>query len=211
MDWLTGGNRHDKATEQIYEVAAQLAAVDGLDRLSIDAIAGRAGCSKATVYRHTGGKIAIRDGLLIRAMARVLNSVREQVRSMTGKERVVAAILLSVRAVRSDPVFSSMTRRTPAARVLEQKILNSPALPATAAELAGLPSDDPLAAQWLVQLMVALLFFPTSDPVAEEAIVHRFVAPGLVATGFAATDLTTADGHTVDGVVRELPTPALTP
>ena len=182
MDWLTGGDRHDKATEQIYEVAAKLAAVQGLDRLSIEAIASRAGCSKATVYRHTGGKIAIRDGLLVRAMARVLNSVRQQVRSMAGEERVVAAILLSVRAVRTDPVFAAMTRRTPAARVLEQKILNSPALPATAAELAGLPPDDSLAAQWLVQLMIALLFFPASDPVAEEAIVRRFVAPGLANT-----------------------------
>ena len=82
----------------------------------------------------------------------------------------------------------SVSEGAMAARVLEQRILDSPALPIAAASLAGLPADDPLAARWLVQLMAALLFFPPSDPAIEEPMVRRFVAPGFADTNGHARD-----------------------
>ncbi len=179
MDWLTGGDRHEKARERIYEAAALLVAARGLHRLTVDDIAARAGCSRATVYRHAGGKDAIRDAVLIRAIGRVVQSVRESVDSMTGQDRVVAAVLLSLRAVRADPVFAALARTAPPAVLLDQSLVSSPQLPATAAEIAGLPGDDPLAPQWIVRVVLALLFWPAPDDKAEEAMVRRFVAPAF--------------------------------
>ena len=179
VDWLTGGDRHETAKERIYEAAAMLMASRGLDRLSIDDIATRAGCSRATVYRHVGGKDAILDAVLIRAIGRVVQSVRESVKSLTGQDRVVAAVLLSLRAVRADPIFAALAKTAPSTVLLDQTLVTSPQLPATAAELTGLRGDDPLAPQWIVRVVLALLLWPAPDADMEEAMVRRFVAPAF--------------------------------
>ena len=39
--------------------------------------------------------------------------------------------------------------------------------------------DDPLAARWLVRVIVSLLIAPGRDEAEERAIVERFVVPAL--------------------------------
>ena len=39
--------------------------------------------------------------------------------------------------------------------------------------------DDPLAARWVVRVIVSLLIAPGRDDAEERAMVERFVAPGL--------------------------------
>lgn len=178
-DWLTGSDRHEKARERIYEAATTLAATRGLDRLNVDDIAKRAGCSRATVYRHAGGKDGIRDVVLARAAGRVVQAVRDAVEKMTGRDRVVAGILLSLRAVRADPIFIALAQAGTAASLLDQKLAESPQLSATAAAITGLPDDDRLGAQWIVRVMLALMFWPAGDVETEEAMVRRFVGAGF--------------------------------
>ena len=66
-DWLVGGDRRTAAAERIYEAATDLIARHGLDALDVDTLAARVHCSRATIYRHVGGKAEIRDAALIRA------------------------------------------------------------------------------------------------------------------------------------------------
>ena len=55
-DWLVGGDRRAIAAERIYDVATDLIAKRGFAAFDIDALAARAHCSRATIYRHVGGK-----------------------------------------------------------------------------------------------------------------------------------------------------------
>ena len=48
----------------------------GLDAFDVDSLAARVHCSRATIYRHVGGKAEIRDAVLVRAAARIVATVR---------------------------------------------------------------------------------------------------------------------------------------
>ena len=69
-DWLFHGGRRATATERIYAMATELIVRDGFDALSVDALAARTHCSRATIYRYVGGKKDIRDAVLARTAAR---------------------------------------------------------------------------------------------------------------------------------------------
>jgi AcrR family transcriptional regulator len=179
MDWLAGGDRTELAAERIYAAAAESVALHGLDRVSIDDIAVRVGCSRATVYRHVGGKRQLRDGILARSIARIGAQVTAAVDGLVGEERVVHAILVSLNVIRADVVASSLLEVAPGTGNQNRSLLQSPRLAATAAELSGLTVDDPAAAEWVVRVVLALLYWPIGDAVAEEAVVRRFVAPTM--------------------------------
>lgn len=175
MDWLAGGDRAELAVERIYAAAADSAALHGLDRLNVDDIAARVGCSRATLYRHVGGKKALRDGVLARAISRVGAQIADAVTGLTGQERIVMAILSALRVVRGDAVAASAMRGGPA---VDQVMLDSPRLAATAAQLCGL--DDAMAADWIVRVVLSLLLWPMVDAAAEEEVVRRYVAAAVV-------------------------------
>ena len=63
-DWLFDGGRRAIATERIYATATELIVHDGLDAFSVDTLAARTHCSRATIYRYVGGKKQIRDAVL---------------------------------------------------------------------------------------------------------------------------------------------------
>ncbi|CNM98540.1 transcriptional regulator [Mycobacterium tuberculosis] len=103
-DWIVGGNRRTIAAERIYAAATDLITRYGLNALDIDKLAREVHCSRATIYRRAGGKAQIRDVVLTRAAARIADGVRSDVETLRGRERVVAAILLSLQRIRSDPL-----------------------------------------------------------------------------------------------------------
>lgn len=131
MDWLIGADRRDAGIERIYAAAAASAAARGLDRLNIDEVAASVGCSRATVYRHVGGKQALRDGVLARAVMRVGQEIAQAVAGHTGSERIAAAVLSALRVVRADPLASGVVR---AGALVD---FDSPRLSQAAAELTG--------------------------------------------------------------------------
>jgi len=88
-DWLVGRDRHSEAAERIYAAAADLMSRRGYDAFSIDTLAAAVHCSPATIYRHTGGKTAIRDAVLGLQSERILDSVRDAIAGLAGPERVV--------------------------------------------------------------------------------------------------------------------------
>lgn len=178
MDWLAGGDRTELATERIYAAAADSAALHGLDRLNIDEIAVQVGCSRATVYRHVGGKGQLRDGVLARSIAQIGARVAAAVDGLDGEERVARAILVSLNAIRTDAVASRLLEMTPGMDGVNRSLIDSPRLAATATALAGLPADDAVAPEWVVRVVLALLYWPMSRQ-DEEAVVRRFVAVGF--------------------------------
>lgn len=182
MDWLVGGDRRSLAVDRIYDAAAESVAVRGLDRLSVDDIAERVGCSRATVYRYAGGKGAIRDAVLARAIQRIAVSVHESVAELVGVERVVMAIVASLDAIRGDPVSASaLSTGAPTADSLNSSLTASPRLAGAASELAGLGPNDRVAAEWIVRVVLSLLYWPAGNRDVEMAMVRRFVAPAFSA------------------------------
>ena len=176
-DWLIGGERRAAAADRIYAAATELVVRDGLDALDIDALAERVHCSRATVYRYAGGKAQIRDAVLLRMAARIVESVRDAVSGLSGTERVVEAIVVALQHIRSDPMRQMMLGLS-AGRDLTE-LMSSPALGALALELTGIADDDPEAAQWIVRVVLSLAYWPMGDGDAERRAVERFIAPAF--------------------------------
>src|ERR1700733_865675 len=160
-DWLVGGDRRTVATERIYDAATDLIAREGPDAFDIDRLAARVHCSRATIYRYAGGKAEIRDAVVARAAARIVETVRQTVENLHGPERVVAAITVALRLIRADPsgqlMFSSIRANDVA------WLTGSPLLAGFATELTGLTDRDPQAAQWVVRVVMSLLYWPIGD------------------------------------------------
>ena len=179
-DWLVGGDRRAVATERIYEIATELIAQGGLARFDIDALAARAHCSRATIYRHVGGKAEIRDGVLIRVAARIADTVRHTVKGMSGRDRVVMAIAVALDEIRSDPLGQLMISRSTLPQ--QSEVSASLAMASLATELTGIAADDPAAAQWIVHVVLSMVYLPVGDSRAEREMLQRFVAPAFEPT-----------------------------
>ncbi|ODQ96627.1 TetR/AcrR family transcriptional regulator [Mycolicibacterium holsaticum] len=176
-DWLVGGERRTAAAERIYAAATDLVLRDGLDALEIDVLAERVHCSRATIYRYAGGKAQIRDAVLLRLAARVVDAVRAAVHDLTGTQRVVKAITVALEHIRADPIRQMMIGLTTGRDLTE--LPSSPVLGRMAADLTGITDDDAQAAQWIVRVVMALAIWPVVDDDVERHMVERFVAPAF--------------------------------
>lgn len=172
-DWLVGGDRSSAAAERIYNAAADLISSGGYDAFTIDALAAKVHCSPATIYRHAGGKAAIRDAVVGIQATRILATVRDAINGLSGPERVVTATHVALRRLGSDPLADLMrsTQLAPGSEWLT----TSPAVTRFAAEMLGQTDPDPLAAQWLIRVFFALWCWPLKAPADERAIVQRFL------------------------------------
>ena len=50
---------------------------------------------------------------------------------------------------------------------------------AFATELSGLGEDDPMAAAWIVRLVLSLLVWPGAEEAADQEMLQRFVTPAF--------------------------------
>ena len=176
-DWLAGGDRHELAAERIYAAAANLIARRGLDRFDLDSLARAAHCSRATLYRHAGGRTQIRDEVLARSARRINSAVMNAVKDLTGGDRVVEAVTVALREIRSDPVASQVF--APGRPGNAALLADSGMLARFAAESAGLNPDDTAASGWINRVTLSLLFWPGHDDAAEIRMLKSFVAPAF--------------------------------
>jgi len=177
-DWLVGGERRTIAAERIYAAATDLIAREGLDALDIDRLAGRVHCSRATIYRYAGGKAEIRDAVLARSAAGIIDAVRSAVEGLSGPERVVTAITLALKRIRSDPMGHLMIGSARGGDAMTG-LAASPLLASFARDLSGLAHSDRQAAHWIVRVVLSLVYWPLADERAERQLVQRFVAPAF--------------------------------
>jgi AcrR family transcriptional regulator len=178
QDWIFDEGRHAVARDRIYAAAAEMIAHRGYDDFNIDALAAHVHCSRATIYRYAGGKTQIRDAVLVRSAAHIVDTVRAAVAGQTGAERVLTAVEVAVAAIRSDPAGPLFVESAQGARG-STWLTESPAVVGFANELTGLADDDSGAAKWIVRLVLSLLLFPDTDPNAEHQMLRRYVAPAF--------------------------------
>lgn len=174
-DWLIGRDRRSEGAERIYAAAAELISRQGYDAFTIDALAAVVHCSPATIYRHAGGKAAIRDTVLTRQAEHILDSVREAITGLTGSERIVTATLVALQRLRAEPLSQIMRAMTGSPGT--DWLTDSPVVARFAAEMVGDDNPDPLAAQWLIRVFLALWYWPIQGADEEEAAVRRFLGP----------------------------------
>ena len=176
-DWVVGGDRRTAAADRIYAAATDLVVRHGFDAFDIDRLASHVHCSRATIYRYAGGKAQIRDAVLLRLSASVIDTVRRAVDGLSGPDRVITAITVALEQIRSDPIRRLMlTPRNPPEL---GELHLSPVLAHLAAELTGITDADPQAAQWIVRLVVSLAYWPAGNGRVERQILQRFVAPAF--------------------------------
>lgn len=178
-DWLVGGDRRVAAVERIYDAATDLIAHHGINQLDIDKLATLVHCSRATVYRYVGGKTDIRNAVLGRAAARIVGAVNTAVEGLDGRERLITAILLSVKHIRADPLGQLMIGSIRGGTREVAWLAESPLLADFAGDLAGITGGDPLAARWVVRVVLSLMYWPAEDEDNERKLVERFVAPAF--------------------------------
>lgn len=177
-DWLVGGDRRTAAAERIYAAATDLIVRDGMDAFDIDTLASRVHCSRATIYRCAGGKRQIRDAVMVRGASQIVESVRLGVEGLTGPDRIVTAITIALGEIRSDPlgqlVFSAIRGAEERTWITESEIVAE-----FATELNGLTDGDTAAGQWIIRIVLSLLYWPIGDVEAERQMVRRFVSPAF--------------------------------
>ena len=175
-DWVVGGDRRAAAADRIYDAATDLIVREGFDAFDIDTLAARVHCSRATIYRYAGGKAQIRDAVLIRLSAGVIETVRRAVDGLTGPQRVTTAVTVALQQIRSDSLRRLMLVPGGAPDLEEWHF--SPVLGHLAAELTGI-TDDPQAAQWIVRVVLSLAYWPIPSNGEEQQVLQRFLAPAF--------------------------------
>ncbi|TLF66918.1 helix-turn-helix transcriptional regulator [Nocardia asteroides NBRC 15531] len=176
-DWLTDGDRHAVAIDRIEQAALALFLERGIDAVTAEDVAAAAGCSRATLYRHVGGKPRLVRAVMVRAAGTVAARVEAAVERVPARRRPVEAILAAVAAIRADPVLRQwlIRHRSPDT---DEVLAGAPELGHIATTLTRIAPDD-AAAGWIVRVVLSLLTWPLPDAAAERALVERFVGPAL--------------------------------
>jgi len=103
--------------------------------------------------------------------------VRQTVDTMSGPERVITAITVALKLIRADPLYQLMINPVRANEMVW--LTGSPLLAGFATDLTGLTDRDPQAAQWVVRVVLSLMYWPAGDDETERQLVQRFVAPAF--------------------------------
>jgi AcrR family transcriptional regulator len=174
MSWLQE-DRTRLAAERILDAAGELFAEHGIEAVSMGDVARAAGCSRATLYRYFADRHELHVAYVHREARRVGGLLAaDAARVEDPREQLVAAVLSAVRRVRESPSLSAWFAAGDAAATagLAQ---SSPVIEAMGRTVAA----DPLAARWLVRVIVSLLIAPGRDEAEERELVERFVVPAL--------------------------------
>ncbi|GAD84035.1 TetR/AcrR family transcriptional regulator [Nocardia asteroides] len=179
-DWLAT-DRADLAAERILDAAAQLFAERGVAAVGMRDIATAAGCSRATLYRYFDNRQAVRVAFVHRETRRIVAGLGPRVAGIADPgERIIAAMLGAVAAVRADPLLIAWFRPDDsgtAGRISQDSdVIESLAVTI----FADIDLSDPergRLARWLTRIIVSLLATPGRDDADERAMLEQFVAP----------------------------------
>ena len=172
--WLSD-DRSKLAAQKILDAAGELFAEQGIGAVAMRDVARAAGCSRATLYRYFADRHELHVAYVDREARRVGGLVAADVaRVRDPEQRLATAVLSAVRRVREAPALSAWFVGADAAATAEAA-QSSPVLEAMGRTVGA----DPLAARWLVRVIVSLLIAPGRDAAEERAIVERFVVPAL--------------------------------
>jgi AcrR family transcriptional regulator len=172
-DWLAGGTRREASQARILEVAAQLIAERGAVGVATEDICQRVGCSRATLYRYLGGRPAIFDALVRQRSIPVTAAVRRATAALTGDERVVESILVTVNGIRADPILLDVIKNVDREQMSQYLAVPESIAPSDLC-VAPSPLEDRIAAKMLLRIVWSLVDYPLDDPTEERALAERF-------------------------------------
>jgi AcrR family transcriptional regulator len=184
VTWL-GDERSRLGAERILDAAGELFAASadqgrGIGAVAMGDVARAAGCSRATLYRYFADRHELHVAYVHREARRVGGLVAADAARVTDpQERLVTAVLSAVGRVRESPSLAAWFADGDAAATAELAQA-SPVIEALGRSVV----PDPLAARWVVRVVVSLLVAPGHDEAEERALVERFVAPVLTSTDF---------------------------
>jgi AcrR family transcriptional regulator len=172
-DWLAGGTRREASQARILQVAAQLVAERGAVGVATEDICQRVGCSRATLYRYMGGRPAILDALVRQRSIPVTAAVHRATAALTGDERVVESILVTVNGIRADPILFDVVKNVDREQMSQYLAIPESISPGDLC-VAPSPLEDRIAANVLVRIIWSLVDYPLDDPAEERALAQRF-------------------------------------
>jgi TetR/AcrR family transcriptional regulator, repressor for uid operon len=113
---LAAEDTADATQTRILDAALEEFAARGIRAATVDAIAGRAGMGRVTVFRRFGSKEKLADLVYARELRRFLASVNELFATVEDPgERVVEAFVLCVREARENPLVARPASEEPGA------------------------------------------------------------------------------------------------
>lgn len=173
-DWLIDGKRSDVARDRLIACAAELIARRGVAEFDINDLARHAHCSRATVYRHAGGRTAVIESVLMTASAHIVTAVRTATAGLDGRNRASVAISVALRELRQDRVIRQFLRSGHLITMAPTAII-SDTVATLAAELIGIDPSDTTSTEFAVRSFMTLLLWP-ADPVEENRLIDSIVA-----------------------------------
>lgn len=182
-------------SERILDAALELAAASGVQSLTMDAVARRAGVGRMTVYRRFGGKVAMLTALAAREARRCIAELDAAAPPETPMvEQVALGFVVSIRLTREHPLLRRLVQFEPES-VLASLTKEGGSLFVVArtyaaermaeAQRAGVLSEDANvqeAAELLVRLAVSFALLPDSllpldDEQRLREIAERMLVP----------------------------------
>ena len=172
-DWLTGGSRQEASRARIIEVATELISERGAAHVTAEDVCSRVGCSRATLYRHVGGRSAIMAAIVAQRGVSITEAVGRTTAPLHGAERVVVDILGTVKGIRADPIMFDALRQVDKERMAQY--LGEPESIAPS-DLYSPPyaREDHIAAQMMVRIIWSLVDYPLATPEEEREVAARF-------------------------------------
>ncbi|MGK9273987.1 TetR/AcrR family transcriptional regulator [Williamsia muralis] len=179
-DWLVGSDRTDVARERMLNLAGALIAERGIDRFDLNELAARAHCSRATVYRHTGGRTRLLEAVFTHTSSAIAETVGHAVAGLAGEQRAQTAIAVTLGEFRTNRIARQFLRSR---HVLDgaKAATRSPVLWAIAAELTGIDPANTIASSLAVRSVLTLALWPPANPADEPHLIAALCAALLAA------------------------------
>lgn len=187
-DWLAS-QRGELAIDRILDAAADAFAANGVGATSMGDIAQRAGCARATLYRHFPSRHELHRAFVNRETLRVMAEVQIGDASSPA-DILLAGVLGALHSVRSDPAlaawFAPGDLRIAAALSDQDEVLD--AIADRFLTTVGVTDriEGRRRARWLVRSFTSFLVLPESDPAEERRLIADFLVPAILAPTAAA-------------------------
>ena len=120
-----------------------------------------------------GGRPAIFDALVRHRSIPITAAVHRATAALTGDERVVESILVTVNGIRADPILLDVIKNVDREQMSQYLAIPESIAPSDLCA-APAPLEDRIAAKMLVRIIWSLVDYPLDDPAEERALTQRF-------------------------------------
>jgi TetR/AcrR family transcriptional regulator, repressor for uid operon len=186
----------DATSGRVLDAALELAGAAGLEHLTMDDVAQRAGVGRMTVYRRFGSRTALIDALAVRECRRCLERIAAAIDpEAPADERIAAQFTETLAVIREHPLLAHLARFEPESllreltrdgsavfRLVREFLIGLIAEGQRAGEL--LPGDPAIHAELALRLGASFVLMPDSvlpldDEQATRETIRNMIAPLL--------------------------------